>query len=316
MTSYIIRRVLLMIPTMMLVVTITFLVMHIVPGDVVLASIEEGTNLRPEQIAKMRERLGIDQPLIVQYGRWLWGLVRLDLGTSLYTGRPVMDQLLKAIPISLELAILSKLLSLAIAIPIGVYSALRQDSWADYVLRLLSIGMLAAPSFWLGTMAIVFGAYWFFWAPPFGYVALWDNPIQNLKQFLLPAILMGLHSSAVVMRMTRSTVLEVMRQDYVRTARAKGLSGRIIIVRHVLKNSMIPVITIWGTSLAFLLGGSVIMESIFALPGVGLSMITAINNRDITQLQANLVFFALAIAVINLLVDISYSYLDPRVRYR
>lgn len=316
MTSYIIRRVLLMIPTMMLVVTITFLVMHIVPGDVVLASIEEGTNLRPEQIAKMRERLGIDQPLIVQYGRWLWGLVRLDLGTSLYTGRPVMDQLLKAIPISLELAILSKLLSLVIAIPIGVYSALRQDSWADYVLRLLSIGMLAAPSFWLGTMAIVFGAYWFFWAPPFGYVALWDNPIQNLKQFLLPAILMGLHSSAVVMRMTRSTVLEVMRQDYVRTARAKGLSGRIVIVRHVLKNSMIPVITIWGTSLAFLLGGSVIMESIFALPGVGLSMITAINNRDITQLQANLVFFALAIAVINLLVDISYSYLDPRVRYR
>lgn len=316
MTSYIIRRLLLMIPTMLLVVTITFGVMHIVPGDVVLASIEEGTNLRPEQIAQMREKLGLDQPLIVQYGRWLWGLVRLDLGTSLYTGRPVMDQLMKAIPISLELAILSKILSLAIAIPIGVYSALRQDSWADYVLRVFSIGMLAAPSFWLGTMAIVFGAYWFYWAPPFGYVALWDNPIQNLKQFLLPAILMGLHSSAVVMRMTRSTVLEVMRQDYVRTARAKGLSGRIVIVRHVLKNSMIPVITIWGTSLAFLLGGSVIMESIFALPGVGLSMITAINNRDITQLQANLVFFALAIAVINLLVDISYTYLDPRVRYR
>ena len=278
MTGYIVRRLLLMVPTVFLVVTLTFLLMHIVPGDAVLAQIEEGTNLRPEQMELMRERLGLNQPLYVQYGQWLWGLLHLDAGVSLYTGRPVIDQLLRAIPISIELIIFSQILSISVAIPIGVISAIRQDTWLDYLLRTTSIGMLAAPSFWIATLVIIFGAYWFLWAPPFGYMPIWEDPITNLQQFFIPSAIIGLSGSATKMRMTRSTVLEVLRQDYVRTARAKGLSERVVMVRHVLKNSLIPVITIWGASIAGLVNGSIIIENIFGLPGVGRSMIQAITR--------------------------------------
>ncbi|MBI2171518.1 MAG: ABC transporter permease [Chloroflexi bacterium] len=315
MTGYIIRRVLLIVPTAFLVVTLAFFAMHIVPGDAVLASIEEGTSLRPEQIAQMRESLGIDKPLLVQYGNWLRSALQGDFGKSLATGRPVTKQLFKAIPVSLELALLSQVIALAVAIPIGVISALRQDTFWDYVLRVFSIGMLAAPNFWLATLAIVLGAYWFFWAPPFGYVPIWQDPVVNMKQFLLPAAIMGLHGSATAMRMTRSAVLEVLRQDYIRTAHAKGLSPRRILMVHVLKNALIPVVTIWGVSIAYLLGGAIIIESIFALPGVGLSMLDAINSHDLTQLQANILFFGAAVVLVNLIVDLSYSLLDPRVRY-
>jgi peptide/nickel transport system permease protein len=315
MTGYIIRRVLLIVPTAFLVVTLAFFAMHIVPGDAVLASIEEGTSLRPEQIAQMRESLGIDKPLLVQYGNWLRNALQGDFGKSLATGRPVTQQLIKAIPVSLELALLSQVIALAVAVPIGIISALRQDTFWDYVLRVFSIGMLAAPNFWLATLAIVLGAYWFFWAPPFGYVAIWQDPVVNMKQFLLPAAIMGLHGSATAMRMTRSAVLEVLRQDYIRTAHAKGLSPRRILMVHVLKNALIPVVTIWGVSIAYLLGGAVIIESIFALPGVGLSMLNAINSQDLTQLQANILFFGAAVVLVNLVVDLSYSLLDPRVRY-
>ena len=315
MTGYIVQRVLLMVPTIILVVTLTFGLMHIVPGDAVLAQIEEGTNLRPEQMELMRERLGLDKPLYVQYGEWMWGLLKFDAGVSLFTGRPVMDQLLRAIPISIELILFSQILSITIAIPIGVLSAVRQDTWLDYLLRTGSIGMLAAPSFWIATLVIIFGAYWFLWAPPIGYVPFWEDPITNLKQLFLPSAIIGLNGSATKMRMTRSTVLEVLRQDYVRTARAKGLSETMVLIRHVLKNALIPVITIWGASIAGLVNGSIIIENIFGLPGVGRSMITAINNSDMTQLQINVLFYGLAIMVINLIVDISYTWFDPRVRY-
>ena len=315
MTGYIVQRVLLIFPTIFLVVTLTFALMNIVPGDAVLAQIEEGTNLRPEQMALMRERLGLDKPLYVQYGEWLWGLLKFDPGVSLFTGRPVMDQLLRAIPISLELIIFSQILSISIAIPVGVFSAIRQDTWLDYLLRTTSIAMLAAPSFWIATLVIIFGAYWFLWAPPIGYVPIWEDPITNLKQLFLPSAIIGLNGSATKMRMTRSMVLEVLRQDYVRTARAKGLSETMVLVRHVLKNALIPVITIWGASIAGLVNGSIIIENIFGLPGVGRSMITAINNSDMTQLQINVLFYGIAIMVINLIVDISYTWFDPRVRY-
>ncbi len=315
MTGYIVQRILLMFPTIILVVTLTFALMHIVPGDAVLAQIEEGTNLRPEQLDLMRERLGLDKPLYVQYGEWLWGLLKFDAGVSLFTGRPVMDQLLRAIPISVELIIFSQILSISIAIPVGVLSAIRQDTWLDYILRTTSIGMLAAPSFWIATLVIIFGAYWFLWSPPIGYMPFWEDPVTNLKQLLIPSVIIGLNGSATKMRMTRSTVLEVLRQDYVRTARAKGLSETVVLVRHVLKNSLIPVITIWGASIAGLVNGSIIIENIFGLPGVGRSMITAINNSDMTQLQINVLFYGVAIMVINLIVDISYTWFDPRVRY-
>ena len=316
MTLYIVKRLLLMIPTVFLVVTVTFVLMHIVPGDAVLAQIEEGTNLRPEQLAQMRERLGLDRPFYVQYGDWIWGLFHFDAGVSLFTGRPVMDQLMRAIPISIELIIFSQILSIAVSIPIGVLSAIRQDTWLDYLLRTTSIGMLAAPSFWIATLVIVLGAYWFLWAPPIGYMPFWEDPVTNLKQLFLPSAIIGLAGSATKMRMTRSTVLEVLRQDYVRTAQAKGLSETVILVRHVLKNALIPVITIWGASIAGLVNGSIIIENIFGLPGVGRSMITAINNSDMTQLQINVLFYATVIMVINLIVDISYTWFDPRVRYR
>ncbi len=316
MTDYIVQRLLLVFPTMLLVVTLTFALMHIVPGDAVLAQIEEGTNLRPEQLDQMRERLGLDKPLYVQYGEWLWGLVHLDAGVSLFTGRPVIDQLKTAIPISIELIIFSQILSISVAIPIGVLSAIRQDTWLDYLLRTGSIGMLAAPSFWIATMVIIFGAYWFYWAPPIGYMPIWEDPITNLQQLFLPSAIIGLSGSATKMRMIRSTVLEVLRQDYVRTARAKGLSETTVLVRHVLKNAFIPVITIWGASIAGLVNGSIIIENIFGLPGVGRSMITAINNSDMTQLQINVLFYGSAIMLINLIVDVSYTWFDPRVRYR
>ena len=315
MTLYIVKRLLLMIPTVFLVVTATFALMHIVPGDAVLAQIEEGTNLRPEQLAQMRERLGLDKPFYVQYGDWIWGLLHFDAGVSLFTGRPVIDQLMRAIPISIELIIFSQILSIAVAIPIGVLSAIRQDTWLDYLLRTTSIGMLAAPSFWIATLVIVLGAYWFLWSPPIGYMPFWEDPVTNLKQLFLPSAIIGLAGSATKMRMTRSTVLEVLRQDYVRTAQAKGLSETVVLVRHVLKNALIPVITIWGASIAGLVNGSIIIENIFGLPGVGRSMITAINNSDMTQLQINVLFYATVIMVINLIVDISYTWFDPRVRY-
>ena len=316
MPLYILKRLLLMIPTLFIVVTATFALMHIVPGDAVLAQIEEGTNLRPEQLEQMRERLGLDKPVYVQYGDWLWGLAHFDAGVSLFTGRPVIDQLTRAIPISIELIIFSQILSIGVSIPIGVISAIRQDTWLDYLLRTTSIAMLAAPSFWIATMVIVLGAYWFLWAPPIGYMPFWEDPVTNLKQLFLPSAIIGLAGSATKMRMTRSTVLEVLRQDYIRTARAKGLSERVTIVRHVLKNALIPVITIWGASIAGLVNGSIIIENIFGLPGVGRSMITAINNSDMTQLQINVLFYASVIMVINLIVDISYTWFDPRVRFR
>jgi peptide/nickel transport system permease protein len=316
MPLYILQRLLLMIPTLFIVVTATFALMHIVPGDAVLAQIEEGTNLRPEQLEQMRERLGLDKPVYVQYGDWLWGLAHFDAGVSLFTGRPVIDQLTRAIPISIELIIFSQILSIGVSIPIGVITAIRQDTWLDYLLRTTSIGMLAAPSFWIATLVIVLGAYWFLWSPPIGYMPFWEDPVTNLKQLFLPSAIIGLAGSATKMRMTRSTVLEVLRQDYIRTARAKGLSETVTIVRHVLKNALIPVITIWGASIAGLVNGSIIIENIFGLPGVGRSMITAINNSDMTQLQINVLFYASVIMVINLIVDISYTWFDPRVRFR
>jgi peptide/nickel transport system permease protein len=316
MGGYILRRVILVIPTAFIVMTLAFILMHLQPGDAIMARIEEGTTLSQDQLKKMRESLGLERPLIVQYGAWLWDFVQFDAGKSLYTGRPVMDQLKKAIPVTVELMVLSQILSIIMAVPIGVISALKQDTILDYVLRVFSISLLAAPGFWIATIVVIFGAYWLHWAPPFGYAPLWEDPVTNMKQFLIPSAIIGLSGSASKMRLTRSAVLEVLRQDYIRTARAKGLNERVVLVRHALRNAMIPVVTAWGTSIAALLGGTEIIETIFALPGVGLSMIQAINHNDITQLQANIVFFGIAVGLVNLAIDLSYSLIDKRVSYQ
>ena len=314
MRDYIIRRVLLMFPTLIGVTLAVFMLMHLAPGDVVMAKLVEDY-VPQEYIDRMRAELGLDKPLHEQYLFWVSNVVRGELGTSLWSGTPVRDELAKRIPVSAELALLAMLVSVSIALPVGVLSAIRQDTGADYVGRFLSIGALSAPNFWLGTLILVLPAIWFGWAPPVRFVPLFQDPWTNLQQMLPAAVAMGAHSSAVVMRMSRSTLLEVLRQDYIRTAWAKGLSERVVIIRHALKNALIPVVTIWGTQLSHLLGGAVVMETIFSLPGVGLAVFQAIEHRDFVQLQGTVLFIAGVFVVMNLLVDLAYSWLDPRIRY-
>ena len=315
MTAYIIRRLLLVIPTIFVVTTITFILMHLVPGDEVMAKVEARTILTEQQLHAIRDSLGLNRPLIVQYLDWLWKLLHGDAGTSLATGRPAIVVLRGALPVTLELVVMTQILSICIAIPIGVISAVKQDTPLDYVLRVLNIGLVAAPGFWIATLVILGLAYGFHWATPFGYAALWKDPIRNLKQFIVPAVIAGVGGSATTMRLTRSTVLEVLRQDYVRTANAKGLSQRVVLTRHVLRNALIPVVTHWGGSIGGQLGGAVITETIFGLPGVGFTLITALNNHDITQIECNVIFFGLVHTLVNLCVDLSYTFLDRRVRY-
>lgn len=315
MKEYIIRRVLLMFPTLLGVTLAVFVLMHLAPGDVIMAKLAEDY-VTPEHLERMRAELGLDKPLHEQYGFWLANVVRGDLGTSLWSGAPVTEELMKRIPVSAELAILAMLVSISIALPLGVLSAVRQDTGADYLGRFASISFLSAPNFWLGTLILVLPAIWFGWAPPVRYVPLTQEPWMNLQQVLPAALALGAHSSAVVMRMSRSTLLEVLRQDYIRTAWAKGLNGQVVILRHALKNALIPVITIWGSQLSNLLGGTVVMETIFSLPGIGLSTFQAIERRDFVQLQGNVLFIAGVFVVMNLLVDLIYSWLDPRIRYR
>ena len=314
MRDYIIRRVLLMFPTLIGVTLAVFMLMHLAPGDVVMAKLVEDY-VPQEYIDRMRAELGLDKPLHEQYLFWVSNVVRGELGTSLWSGTPVRDELAKRIPVSAELAALAMLVSVSIALPVGVLSAIRQDTGADYVGRFLSIGALSAPNFWLGTLILVLPAIWFGWAPPVRFVPLFQDPWTNLQQMLPAAVAMGAHSSAVVMRMSRSTLLEVLRQDYIRTAWAKGLSERVVIIRHALKNALIPVVTIWGSQLSHLLGGAVVMETIFSLPGVGLAVFQAIEHRDFVQLQGTVLFIAGVFVVMNLLVDLAYSWLDPRIRY-
>lgn len=314
MRDYIIRRVLLMFPTLIGVTLAVFVLMHLAPGDVVMAKLAEDY-VPQEHIQRMRAELGLDKPLHEQYLFWVSNVVRGELGTSLWSGTPVRDELAKRIPVSAELAMLAMLVSVSIALPVGVLSAIRQDTSADYVGRFLSIGALSAPNFWLGTLILVLPAIWFGWAPPVRFVPLFQDPWTNLQQMLPAAMAMGAHSSAVVMRMSRSTLLEVLRQDYIRTAWAKGLSERVVIIRHALKNALIPVVTIWGAQLSHLLGGAVVMETIFSLPGVGLAVFQAIDHRDFVQLQGTVLFIAGVFVAMNLLVDLAYAWLDPRIRY-
>lgn len=304
-----------MFPTLFLVTLGVFLLMNLAPGDVIMAKMAEDY-VSPEQIQKMRVELGLDKPLMLQYFHWVGNVIRGDLGTSLWSGQPVASELARRLPVSAELAILTLMVSMSISLPLGVLSAIRQDTAADYIGRFLSILALSAPNFWLGTMAVVLPAFWFGWSPPVRYTAFWIDPLTNLQQVAPAAICLGAHSSAVVMRMSRSTLLEVLRQDYIRTAWAKGLGERVIIIRHALKNAMIPVITIWGGQLSALLGGTVIMETIFSLPGIGLSTFQSIDRRDFVQLQGNILFLSGVFVVMNLLVDLTYAWFDPRIRYK
>lgn len=313
MREYVIRR-LLLLPFMLLAVSIlVFLLSNVIPGDVV--GMKLGQRANAADIDAIREQLGLNDPVHIRYFQWLGNLFRGDLGDSLWTSRPVWPVIRDKIPITAELAVMGILISTIIAVPAGVLSAVRQDKIEDHLSRLISVAGMCVPGFWLATMMITLPAIWWHWVPPLQYKYIWDDPSSNLKQMILPAIALGASGAAVTMRMTRSMMLEVLRQDYVRTARAKGLRERVIIYRHTLKNALIPVITLLGLQLGFLLGGTVIIEVVFNIPGLGRSTYDAVVQRDYPQLQANILFFAGAFMLINLMVDMMYCYLDPRIRY-
>jgi peptide/nickel transport system permease protein len=316
MYKYVIRRILLAIPVLLLSSLIVFSLMRVMPGDALTALMAESGNVGERELAKLRGDLGLDRPYHEQYLLWLWQMVSFNPGDSIFTNEPIPVALKKAIPVTLELATLAMILGLVIAVPIGVLSATRQDTPSDYVGRVVAVSGLSLPDFWLGTLVITFAAIWFHWIPPIGYVSLWDSPWRNLQQFLLPAAVLGFRLSAATMRMTRSTVLEVLREDYVRTAWAKGLEGRMVVYKHALKNALIPVVTIVGGQLGTLLAGTVIVETIFALPGMGRLTVEAILFRDYPVVQTNVMLVAGTLVALNLLVDLTYAWLDPRIRYR
>jgi len=314
--KYVIRRLLFALPVLLLSSLIVFGLMRVMPGDALVALMGESGNVGQRELAKLRKDLGLDRPYHEQYLIWVWQMVSLNPGDSIFTNEPIAVALKKSIPVTLELTTLAMVLGLVIAIPIGVLSATRQDTPSDYVGRVVAVSGLSLPDFWLGTLVITFAAIWFHWIPPIGYVSFWESPWRNLQQFLLPAAVLGFRLSAATMRMTRSTVLEVLREDYVRTAWAKGLEGRIVVYKHALKNALIPVVTIVGGQMATLLAGAVVVETIFALPGMGRLTVEAILFRDYPVVQTNVMLVAATLVTLNLLVDLSYAWLDPRIRYR
>ena len=329
MRAYVIRRLLLIIPTLGLVTVIVFLLVRFIPGDVIdmmMAQMSEQSGMGAELTEEyLREAMGLDQPLLVQYGRWLgvWpqkdggfsGIFQGDLGESLWKSESISEEILQRLPVSLELGVIAMVTGFIIAIPIGVYSAIRQDTWGDYIGRTIAILAISLPAFWLGTMVIVYPSIWWGWTPSLEYIPIVKDLGANLVQFVIPGFIMGLVMSGTTMRMTRTMMLEVLRQDYIRTAWAKGLRERTIIVRHAMKNALIPVITIAGMMLPFLISGTVIIEQIFCLPGIGRLLFEALNQRDYPIISGVNLVLSTVVLVSNLLVDVTYAWLDPRVQY-
>ncbi|MEX2236143.1 MAG: ABC transporter permease [Dehalococcoidia bacterium] len=314
MLSYIARRVAASTLVLFLVSVIVFLMVRAAPGDVILSKIRQ--RVSPEELEVLRGRLGLEDPLYQQYWDWLSGILTLDFGNSLYREHEsVLGRILDGLPVTVELIVIALATSVLIGVPVGIIAAVKQNSFVDLVARIFSVTGLALPLFWLGTLAIVYGTKWFGYTASFVYVPIWEDPVANLKQFWLPGVLLGYNLSSITMRVVRSSVLGVMRQDFIRTARAKGLAEHIVVGRHVLKNAMIPVMTILGNQIVFLLGGTLIVEFLFHLPGLGFAAFEAISVRDYTMIQGIVLFLgAMAIAV-NLLVDTTYAWLDPRIKY-
>jgi peptide/nickel transport system permease protein len=322
MYRYILKRVFLVIPTLLGAAALVFVLMRLVPGDVCVVRLgSSGGTFDPKAIALCHAELGMDRPLIVQFLDFAWGIVRLDFGTSMWSGNPVTTEIWARLPISLEIAILATVIAIAIAIPLGTVSAVKQNTWIDTMVRLFAVGGTATPSFWLGLMSIlivlnvssaVFGTPWM---PPIEYVPIWQDPIQNLSMAFLPAVTVGYRYAAVSMRMTRSAMLEVLQEDYIRTARAKGLFKKLIINRHALKNALLPVVTLIGIEFAFLIGGLVVTEQVFNLNGVGRLFVQAVQNQDYTLTQALVMLTVIIFVLSNLVVDLLYAWLDPRIRY-
>jgi peptide/nickel transport system permease protein len=314
MRDYVIRRLLSLLPTLFFASLIVFFAIRMIPGDVIDLMLSQNDVASDADRAQLEAALGLDQPFVQQYGAWVFAALQGDLGNSLWQNTPVSALLAERLPITFELGFLALIVSISVAIPIGIYSAMKQDTAGDYVARSFSLVMLAIPSFWLGTLVMVFPSVWWRWAPELEFVSLWEDPIRNLSHVLTPAILLGLALSAVTMRMTRTMMLEVLRQDYIRTARAKGLSETLVVFRHALRNSLIPVVTLIGLQAPLLIGGAVILEQIFVIPGMGLLLLEAVSARDYPIITGVFLVTGLAILLINLAVDLAYGFLDPRVR--
>ncbi len=316
MQRYIIRRLVFMIPTIIFVTVIAFALLRIMPGDFLVAQMAESRgSVSEEQMQLWRAELGLDTPAPLAYVQWVGGVVTGDWGTSFWQNKPVLEVIGRALPISFQLGFMALIIGLIIAIPVGVASAIYQDTWIDYIGRSISISALSIPNFFLATLVIIYGATLFGWFPPMSYQNPFENPMGNLQQFVPGAIVLGASASASNMRMIRTTMLEAMREDYVRTARAKGLAEMSVIYRHAFRNALIPVVTLLGFQLAGVISGSVIVETVFSINGIGRTYIDAVNQRDYPLVQGILLILVTVSLLGNLLVDLSYSWLDPRIRY-
>ncbi|MER3461391.1 MAG: peptide ABC transporter permease [candidate division GAL15 bacterium] len=316
MLRYVLARLVLVVPTLWAVATLIFLLVRVIPGDIVeLRFVSGGAYVTPQVLAQERARLGLDKPLWVQYADWIGGLARLDLGTSMWTGGSVSREIALRLELSLQLAVMATLVAVSLAIPLGVWAAVRRGTWVDHLVQVFSVAGLATPSFWLGILLLLFLLYTFRWLPPITFTSLWVDPRANLSQLVWPALAVGYRYSAVATRMTRSAMLEVLREDYVRTAWAKGLAERTVVLRHALRNALLPVVAVIGLEFAFLMGGLVVTEQVFNLNGVGKLFVEAISRRDYTLIQGLLLLVAATYVGVNVILDLVYARLDPRIRY-
>lgn len=317
MLRYIINRLLLMIPTLLGVAVLVFLMLRMMPGDIVeLKLLAEGGAVSPETLQVERVRLGLDKTMWLQFVDWMVGLFTLDFGISMWTGRPVIDEISARLGLSMQVAIMATILATFIAIPLGTISAIFKDTWIDHLIRVFAIAGLAVPSFWLGMIIILALLLTFDWIPPLTYLPIYEDPWHNLSQLIWPALAVGYRYSAVATRMTRSTIVEVLQEDYIRTARAKGVSERLVVARHAMRNAMLPVITVIGLEFAFLIGGLVVTEQVFNLNGIGKLFVETVTRGDFTMVQALVMLIAGLFILINFAVDLLYAAFDPRVRYR
>ena len=315
MLRYVLNRLLLMLPTLFGVAVLVFFLLRLAPGDPVQMMLE-GANVSREVADAERARLGLDQPLLVQFAKWFGAVLQGDLGLSIWTGRPVLYEIGIRLQLSLQVAIMATILAILIAVPLGTLSAIFKDTWIDHLVRVFSIAGLAVPSFWLGMIIILLLLTWFSWIPPLTFTPFFEDPWKNLSQLIWPAIAVGFRYSSVAMRMMRSSVLDVLQEDYVRTARAKGVYERLVVARHAMRNALLPVVTVVGLEFAFLIGGLVVTEQVFNLNGIGKLFVQAVARGDYTMIQALVLLVAVVFVLVNFVIDLLYAVFDPRIRYR
>ncbi len=319
MLRFVLHRILLMIPTLVGVAVLVFFMLRLMPGDPVATMLlgdAGGANIPKAVIEAERVRLGLDQPLYVQFFKWFWGVLQGDFGFSMWTGKPVTYEIAIRLELSLQVAIMATLLAVLLALPLGTLSAIFKDTWIDQTIRVFSIAGLAVPSFWLGMIIILLLLTYFSWIPPLTFTSLWEDPWKNISQLIWPALAVGYRYSAVSTRMMRSSILEVLQEDYIRTARAKGVIERLVVARHAMRNALLPVVTVIGLEFAFLIGGLVVTEQVFNLNGIGRLFVQAVARSDFTMIQALVLVVSVFFVLVNFVMDLMYAFLDPRIRYR